>query len=220
MTHGSRQFVLFYHTVCGSLFVIEASVFDETMAEEQINCVRCSQPINTENSDLILRNTYDAVSSFVWDSGLNTSVISIITIPDPIEPDQQYDIALDNAITTSIEEYNPLKVPATQQEISNLQTIDTIPITITTTTTTTSAAAAKNTFYEGKDEICSICQDELYQAHTRQNEEKAPSDGNSPQVLNVIPVAKIRNCHHTFHKSCLLSWLRENAKCPICRGAI
>ncbi|PAA57918.1 hypothetical protein BOX15_Mlig001252g4, partial [Macrostomum lignano] len=27
-------------------------------------------------------------------------------------------------------------------------------------------------------------------------------------------------CHHAFHDSCLLPWLRENNKCPLCKTGI
>jgi len=46
-------------------------------------------------------------------------------------------------------------------------------------------------------ENCSICLDNL---------------------ISDIPIHEIPECKHKFHSSCLISWLRVNKECPICRG--
>jgi E3 ubiquitin-protein ligase DOA10 len=28
---------------------------------------------------------------------------------------------------------------------------------------------------------------------------------------------KIKQCHHSYHKSCLLTWFNQSPKCPMCR---
>jgi hypothetical protein len=46
---------------------------------------------------------------------------------------------------------------------------------------------------------CTICQDDM-------------SEGNTIRTLNA--------CHHTFHISCIDTWLTSNVRCPICRHDI
>jgi len=46
-------------------------------------------------------------------------------------------------------------------------------------------------------ENCSICLDNL---------------------ISDIPIHEIPECKHKFHSSCLITWLRVNKECPMCRG--
>ena len=46
-------------------------------------------------------------------------------------------------------------------------------------------------------ESCSICLDNL---------------------ISDIPIHEIPECKHKFHSTCLISWLRVNKECPMCRG--
>ena len=36
--------------------------------------------------------------------------------------------------------------------------------------------------------------------------------------LNSNPTHELSECNHKFHSSCLISWLRVNNGCPMCRG--
>lgn len=36
--------------------------------------------------------------------------------------------------------------------------------------------------------------------------------------LNSSPTHELSECNHKFHSSCLISWLRVNNGCPMCRG--
>jgi hypothetical protein len=36
--------------------------------------------------------------------------------------------------------------------------------------------------------------------------------------LNSNPVHELPECKHKFHSSCLITWLRINNGCPMCRG--
>lgn len=36
--------------------------------------------------------------------------------------------------------------------------------------------------------------------------------------LNSNPIHEIQECKHKFHSSCLITWLRVNNGCPICRS--
>ena len=50
---------------------------------------------------------------------------------------------------------------------------------------------------------------------------------NSIDIINIIPTDCcicfdeksdcITNCKHQFHKSCITTWIRTNASCPLCR---
>jgi len=42
-----------------------------------------------------------------------------------------------------------------------------------------------------------------------------------PICLNPTPDTKVRGCSHTFHGTCLLTWISgESATCPLCRSKI
>jgi hypothetical protein len=32
-----------------------------------------------------------------------------------------------------------------------------------------------------------------------------------------MSIVEIRQCHHLYHRSCLLEWLGRHASCPLCR---
>ena len=38
------------------------------------------------------------------------------------------------------------------------------------------------------------------------------------EKLNLNPVHELPECKHKFHSSCLITWLRINKGCPMCRG--
>lgn len=52
-----------------------------------------------------------------------------------------------------------------------------------------------------KDGSCSICLDQLLCETTK--------DG-------PMKVAKLQTCQHLFHEQCILGWLKESKKCPVC----
>lgn len=54
-----------------------------------------------------------------------------------------------------------------------------------------------NDCVEPQIENCSICLDNL---------------------ISNDPMHQIPECKHKFHSSCLISWLRVNKECPMCRG--
>ena len=54
-----------------------------------------------------------------------------------------------------------------------------------------------------KEEICSICLEELF-----------PED-----VENANEVIELK-CNHMFHKECLDPWIKTNKNCPLCKNNV
>jgi hypothetical protein len=40
------------------------------------------------------------------------------------------------------------------------------------------------------------------------------------EALNIREAARLRNCGHTFHRSCATTWYSRSAVCPLCRNDI
>lgn len=76
--------------------------------------------------------------------------------------------------------------------------------------------------YVGRLEPCIICLDEYKEgdevcSSVLMHDDRVSSSGCESDEKDVKSAGRLYNCKHSFHRQCILQWLRVHDDCPVCR---